>query len=101
MRGSVIRNAGNASLTQTPRVVLQNRIEELQSRLMEYEAASSRVWQTLKAVFPLNSSVKVSGENVLVGTVKSYVADAPDRLLIEFAHGQSDVVFLSRVRPIA
>jgi len=76
-----------------------NRMEELQERLMEYEAANSRVWQTLKAVFPIGTKVFVTKDlRSLTGRVESYIADAPDRLLISFAAQPAAVVFLSRIR---
>jgi hypothetical protein len=77
-----------------------NRMEELQERLMEYEAANSRVWQTLKAVFPIGAKVFVTQANLrsLIGRVESYVVDAPDRLVIAFESHPTSVVFLSRIR---
>jgi len=77
-----------------------SRMDELQERLMEYEAAHSRAWQALKAVFPIGSEVFVTMDlRSLTGRVESYVADAPDRLMISFNSQPMTVVFLSRIRP--
>ncbi len=73
-------------------------MDELQERLIEYEAAHARVWQALKSVFPIGAKVFVTQDlRSLTGRVESYVADAPDRLVVSFEKHRA-TVFLSRIR---
>lgn len=76
-----------------------DKMSELNERLKEYKTANSRVWQALKAVFPIGTKVSVTQDlRSLMGRVESYIADAPDRLVISFAKQPTAVVFLSQIR---
>ena len=76
-----------------------DKMSELKETLIEYKTANSRVWQALKAVFPIGKKVSVTQDlRSLMGRVESYIADAPDRLVISFAKQPTAVVFLSQIR---